>query len=140
MIHSDIERFERYYPELVEHTVGYFDGDYFDLVIDLDNGKRYAYNTVTEMLRIVLYNRYMITQEDYMREFSRRLKLIMLIRGVTQVELSHRTDIAQPMINNYVNGRNCPSVYTAYKLAMALNCSVDDFTSNLHGVATEALV
>lgn len=62
------------------------------------------------------------------REFGRRLKTLLELRGMTQNELSEETGISQVSISKYLNGKSDPSLLNVLKIARALDCSLDDLT------------
>ena len=48
-------------------------------------------------------------------------------RGIKQTELSRISGVPQPIISNILSGKTPnPSAMTAYKLARALRCAVED--------------
>lgn len=61
--------------------------------------------------------------------FGRRLKILMVDRGMTGTELAERSGITRQMVSNYVHGSVVPSLPTACKIASALGISVDDLAN-----------
>ena len=47
--------------------------------------------------------------------------------GISRYKLSELTGFDPARISNYVNGKATPNLYSLYKLAKALDCSIDDF-------------
>ena len=56
--------------------------------------------------------------------FSNRLKKVMSLRGIKQVDLVRKTDIDKSLISNYVNGNYTAKQENIHTLAKVLN--VDD--------------
>jgi len=55
-----------------------------------------------------------------------KLKEIRTAAGLTQDKLAEITGISQANICRIENGINIPTIETAKKLAVALNCKIDD--------------
>ena len=99
-----------------------------DLLITFRNGKQEIYDTFNNTSRRV--NRIDQTQTDdsQMRlNFRRRLQTIMNRKWVTQEELARRINSTQPMVSRYLTGQSIPSALTLKKIAVALDCNVNDF-------------
>ena len=61
------------------------------------------------------------------KEMQITLKDMRIRRGWSQVELSERSGVPQPMISEIETGSvKAPQVPTLYALARALRCTVDD--------------
>lgn len=58
--------------------------------------------------------------------FRRRLKNMLYERNITQLELAKRSGIDQSRISKYCLGKKIPTIYTAVRIAKALNCSLED--------------
>lgn len=97
------------------------------LEIKLMDGTTVIYDDIHRSARNLPKDSNRITEEEFRREFGYRLRRIMEYKHVSQLELSERTDIAQYLISDYINGKRTPSSYTLDKIAKALRCSVDDF-------------
>ena len=54
------------------------------------------------------------------------LKRIREDARMTQAELSSKADVNLYMISSYENNRRTPTIYTLWRLAIALGCKVDD--------------
>jgi transcriptional regulator with XRE-family HTH domain len=57
------------------------------------------------------------------------LRRVRRAADITQQELSDRTGIHITQISDYENDKVVPTVYTLWKIAIALKCSVDDLYS-----------
>jgi len=55
-----------------------------------------------------------------------RLSKILYDKGLTEMELSRRTGLAQSYINRVKNARVVPTVRTALRICRALEVSVED--------------
>ena len=56
-----------------------------------------------------------------METTAKRLKEIMEIRNIKQVDLMERTDISKGALSSYLSGRYIPKQENVYKLAKALS-------------------
>ncbi len=54
------------------------------------------------------------------------LKQIRDKKGLTQVEVAYKANIAVRTYQNYEAGERIPNVHTALNLAKVLNCSVEE--------------
>lgn len=54
------------------------------------------------------------------------LQNILYKRGMSQLDLSHKTGISTSQISDYVKQRRIMSLPTAKRIAIALNCHIDD--------------
>ena len=93
----------------------------------MENGESYLYNDSTNVLTRLPNDRNNMTEEECSKEFGRRLRRIMLIKGVSQLELSELTEISRVLLSRYMNGKSNPGFYNIDKIARALDCSVDEF-------------
>lgn len=68
-----------------------------------------------------------------------KLKQRRKAAGWSQRELSRRSDVSQMAISNIESGkRPNPQIFTIYKLASALSCSIDDLILTEEGPAAVA--
>lgn len=59
------------------------------------------------------------------KEIGRRIMLTREILGITQKELSIKTQHQQAAISHFECGRRTPNALNIFKLCKALNCSAD---------------
>ena len=65
------------------------------------------------------------TEKEWRREFARRLRRIMEYSGMDQIKLAEATGYSQSSICAYLGGNKLPSSYALYRLANALDCSIE---------------
>lgn len=65
------------------------------------------------------------SEVEWRREFSRRLRRMMDFSGMDQSQLAEATGYSQSSICGYLTCKKLPSSYALFRLASALNCSVD---------------
>lgn len=68
-------------------------------------------------------------EHNFSRGFADKMYAVMQQREINQTELSRRTGILLSSINQYVNNKQMPSVYAAYKIAKVLDVSLDYLTN-----------
>ena len=118
---------EMYYPFVTDDAPAMIDIGYMDLLVETKDGEYYIYNDMARTIRRVARDRHNVTGTEFRKEFGNRLRNIMFLRGLSQNELSERSDISQVTISKYTTGKSVPGFYNLYKIARALGCSVDDF-------------
>lgn len=65
-----------------------------------------------------------MTECEWIEIFAGNLAEIIEKSGYSQNEVAKMTNIPQPVISRYVNGRVIPSVVNIIKLSYALNCDI----------------
>ena len=65
-----------------------------------------------------------MTECEWIEIFSNNLTEIIAESGYSQNEVAKMTNIPQPVLSRYVNGRVIPSVVNIIKLSYALNCDI----------------
>lgn len=53
---------------------------------------------------------------------ANRLREAMKAKGLSQQELSNLSDVSKSSISHYINGKNVPDNFQAYKLSKVLDC------------------
>lgn len=81
-----------------------------------------------EYYKIFDYSPDEMTNEQRIEQFRLRLKRVMKDRCLmTQTKLSQLTGISQPALSNYLHTNTLPSLDNFFRIAHALNCSLDRF-------------
>jgi transcriptional regulator with XRE-family HTH domain len=68
-------------------------------------------------------------RSEQLRHVIYQIKKIRTQRGISQMELSLRSDLSQSFLANLEKGKKMPSVLTIIKIADALEVSPQDFFS-----------
>lgn len=122
-----VEDFKLNFPVLADQAVKYaIKQKYNELVVTLKNGSKILFNGYDCSFRN-LPDINDMSERDVKNEFGRRLKRIMKYKHITQEQLAELADIKQSNISLYINGRLNPTYFTVYKIARALDCSMDEF-------------
>ena len=120
------DEFSFNFPSVAKQVLYYYHISDIELIIKLENGEVFSYENINKSLRILPSDSNSLTEEECIREFAMRLKLMMAVRGMNQTKLSEATGIQQHMISDYTNGKRAPGLYNLDKIAKALNCSLDE--------------
>ena len=117
------ENFKLYFPSIEKGCISWRQTDLFELEIHNKNGSIDIYNDMNHSLGQKIDTS---TDAGWRKEFARRLRKKMAMKGITQVRLGDLTGISQPLLSLYVQGKSLPSAQKVSSLAKALNCSVND--------------
>ena len=115
------------FPGMVEAAIDIQQYRGGELLLIMPDGTEWLYSDLHNNVRQLPKDLHNLSEEECLSEFGRRLYDIMCRDGVSQLELSEKTGISQPVLSNYMTGKTCPSFYKVDKIARALGCSVDDF-------------
>lgn len=122
-----LEEFEKYYPMLAEDAVDWYPSGRDEITVKLKNGSRVYYDHDQKAFGYVRTNidsNY--EEENWKKEFGRRLNKLMRSKGLIQSELAGLSEMSVISISNYIRGVSTPSGYNIIKLARALGCSVSE--------------
>lgn len=117
------ENYKLYFPLIAKHSVSWRQTDLFELEINNEDGSIDIYNDMDHSL-----GRKIDTSTDigWRKEFARRLRKKIAMKGIAQANISRLTGIGQPLLSFYTQGKSLPSAQKVSALAKALNCSVND--------------
>jgi DNA-binding Xre family transcriptional regulator len=97
------------------------------LLIRLHDGSIYLYDDFERSIVELPRDPNSMTDQEWRTEFARRLRRLMLVKGISQNDLVERTGMTQSMISRYMTGKSEPSARNLYKIARVLECSTDEF-------------
>ena len=121
-----IAKFRLYFPDIATNVKTYLMQSPCDLTVILNNGDYILYDDYDRSIRNIP-NPDDIDDKILKKEFGYALRKTMERKGINQNALSMKADIDQPTISRYVTGKSIPNLYSARKIAKALDCSIDDF-------------
>lgn len=121
-----IRNFEHQFPFLIHRVISYQENDIFELVVRLDDGEIVLYDDMLKAIRTLPNEDELTIEDNFTREFGKRLRSVLCHKCITQQELSEMTGIPRPILSRYITGKTCPSLYKANKIARALDCSLDE--------------
>ena len=102
-----------------------------DLIITYKDGKREMFDTFENYRQYIIYETNAMTEKEHVKHFPDQLRKMMRRKFVDQIWLSNETDISQPMISKYLSGKAIPGYARLKKIAIALQCTVDDLYLNI---------
>ena len=70
-----------------------------------------------------------MTEQEFRKQFARRLELLMEDRGISRQELTNRTGISEMTISRYLNAKHTAQIDIVVKIAKALSCTVDELVN-----------
>ena len=108
--------------------VDWYPSGRMEITVMLMDGTKLTYDYLDKTIRFLnnFEDNELLSEENWMREFSFRLAKKMRQKRITQEELSETTGLSKPTISKYVNGRSIPNAYIARKIALVLECSVSE--------------
>ena len=117
------ENFILSFPSIEKCCVGWRQTDLFELEIHNKDGSIDIYNDMNHSLGSKIDT---CSDAGWKKEFARRLRKKIAMRGITQTNISELTGISQPLLSLYVQGKSLPSAQKVSALAKVLGCSVND--------------
>ena len=117
------ENFKMYFPSIEKGCISWKQTDLFELEIHNKDGSIDIYNDMNHSLGPKIDTS---TDTGWRKEFARRLRKKIAMKGITQDNLSKLTGIGQPLLSLYTQGKSLPSAQKVSALAKALGCSVND--------------
>lgn len=118
------------YPWIAKDADEYFTDDPFEVVVRLLDGTMVAYDDLTHMVRRLPSNSNELSESEFMNEFGIRLRRIMAVKCINELELSRRTGVSNVSISNYLTCKTMPSFYNVYKIAKALDWPIEKLMYN----------
>lgn len=117
------ENFKLYFPSFEKGCISWKQTDLFELEIHNKDGSIDIYDDMSHSLGPKIDTS---TDAGWKKEFARRLRKKIAMRGISQTNISELTGISQPLLSLYTQGKSLPSAQKVSSLAKTLNCSVND--------------
>ena len=121
------ETFEQRYQHIVEKMVRWYPSGRDEFTVVLNDGTKIVYNYFRDQVRKTYVpdsDSSEYTEDDWLKEFSIRLKNKMKERHIGRDQLSDMTGISTVSLSKYMNCKAVPSTYNARTIAKALECSM----------------
>lgn len=67
----------------------------------------------------------MIYKEEDIKQFQKRIRLVMGIRGYSKTELANKLGVSRATVSKYVQGKAAPTIFILRKICDAIGCSSD---------------
>lgn len=117
------ENYKLYFPSFEKGCVSWKRTDLFELEIHNKDGSIDIYNDMNHTLGPKFDTS---TDAGWRKEFARRLRKKIAMKGITQVRLCELTGISQQLLSLYTQGKSLPSAQKVSAIAKAVGCSVND--------------
>lgn len=117
------EDFKLYFPGFEKRCISWRQTDTFELEIDDEDGHVYIYNDMNHSFGPKPDTS---TDAGWRKEFARRLRKKIAMKGINQTNISELTGISQPLLSLYTQGKSLPSAQKVSAIAKAIGCSVND--------------
>ena len=127
-----IQDCRQYCPWIIGRVVDYRSGrDNHEVIAELDDGSRVIFDTTIrgfQYLSPEMNGETMTDLEEdlWRKEFSEMFRRKLRQSGIPLWKLSKITGISEQALSGYLHRRGTPSLYRAYRIANALDCSIDD--------------
>lgn len=122
-----LRKFMILFPDYEDKIVSYDDIGDMDVCFGISDGGKVIFDTLNETARYISPRPVAVTelpQEEWLYEFSRKLKRKLSMINMTQKELSSNTRIPINTLGRYTRGERVPDIITTKKIAKALGCDV----------------
>lgn len=97
----------------------------FEYRFDMSDGAKLMFDELDKTCCMVkTHSSNALTEEEWLKEFSRKLKRKVRLAGTTLKDISAQTGIPYTTIKRYANGIHIPNAMTINQIAKALNCDV----------------
>ena len=115
-----------YFPSIARDTVDFIDNGYSEIILKLNDGSCMSYDIFDKTIRVLPQDGDNLSEDEYRREFSMRLRRMMRQKDLRQNDLAESVGVTPVMISRYIRGTAMPSFYIVDKIAKALGCSSED--------------
>lgn len=124
----NMDYFIKHHPTIKEDEIeSYMYVSPYDIFIKFKNGNKYIYDQNENYLRPIIYKNDNLTEEEFKKEFSYRLRTYMARHFITQEDMAKRIRTSQTMMYRYCNGLVIPSVYKMELMAKILHYPLESF-------------
>lgn len=121
-----------YNPDLVGKVIGQqMIGD-GESIFYLSDGRRMRFDYFNQRgfyLRKRECSEEQLTNEEWIKEFSKKLKRKLLLRSISQKELANRLGVSEHTISRYVNGHRQPTHVMIREICKILKCDISELTN-----------
>ena len=117
------ENFKLYFPSIEKGCISWEQTDLFELEIHNKDGSIDIYNDMNHSLGPKIDTS---TDTGWRKEFERRLRKKMAMKGITQDNLSKLTGIGQPLLSLYTQGNSRPDAQKGSDIAKDNGCAVNN--------------
>lgn len=122
------------YAPFVELGMEVIDQKYigdFETIFIMESGARILFDELNKSFRRIIpipSEQEYLTDDQWLKEFSRKIKRKMKIAGLTQSELADILGVSRFIIAKYINGNKMPDYLLLRKMSKVFKCSFEDIT------------
>ena len=120
-----LKLFVTLFPNYKDKITNFIDIGDMEIIFYMADGSKVIFDEVYKTAKYFephLNSLDMLPREEWLNEFSRKLKRKLSIANVTRKELSAQTGFSVNTICRYVKGERVPDIFAINKIAQALNC------------------
>lgn len=100
-----------------------------EIIYEINDGRKILYDEIDDRLISVGYtNIDHITDSMWKKEFSRRLRKNIAIKGLYKKEFAELIGVSENTMSNYITGKTIPTAYIIQRMADTLGCEVSYLT------------
>lgn len=129
---NTLKLFNEYWPSYTDKVIDQKEIGDFETVFTLTDGERILFDEMGCTLRFIHPippEQFHLFHEQWLKEFSRKVKKKMKIRRITQTELAEKLDISSVTVGRYVNGKRRPDYLFMLDLSNILNCDINEISN-----------
>lgn len=124
----NIKYFIDHHPMIKEDEIeSYMYVSPYDIFIKFKDGRKFIYDQNENYLRPVYYKNNNLTEEEFKKEFSYRLRTYMARHFITQEFMAEKLNTTQVMFSRYCKGLVIPSLYRIQIIADILHYPLESF-------------
>ena len=99
----------------------------FEYRFDMSDGTKLMFDELDETCcSVKTHSNNALTEDEWVKEFSRKLKRKVRLAGTTLKDISAQTGIPYITMKRYANGICIPNAMAINQIAKALNCDVTE--------------
>lgn len=124
-MNKSVELFKMMFPVYNDKIIDYMNIGDMETIFYMTDGSKVIFDALD---RTAIYIKPRtdsdaeLSEEEWRKEFSRKLKRKLALRNMTQKNLAVQTDISYNSISRYSRGERTPDIFIIKKIAKALNC------------------
>lgn len=120
--------FPSYKDKIVDST---YLGD-FETIFYINDGTKVIFDEINKTAKYIKprsNTETELSKEEWLNEFSRKLRVKLSRLNMTGTELSSKTGISTNTLYRYIRGERVPDIFSINKITKALGCKIEDLTN-----------
>ena len=126
-MNKSVELFKMMFPVYNDKIIDYVDIRDMETIFYMKDGSKVIFDALD---RTAIYIKPRtdsdaeLSEEEWRKEFSRKLKRKLAMRNISQKNLAVQTGMPYNTVCRYARGDRTPDIFIIKKIAKALNCEV----------------